>query len=108
MKEKTIYKKCPKCKEKTLLKTIQNETDEEHGYIIANCNNCGYSKTIYDQVEKRKEQLRESKRKERLNKKELGLERFETYISKEQKEIIKSHGLENILKFFSNNFNQIC
>ena len=56
----SIFKKCPKCSEKTLLKTIQNETDQEHGYIIEVCNICGYSKTIYDQLEQRKKQLREA------------------------------------------------
>ena len=99
-----IFKKCPKCSEKTLLKTIQNETNQEHGYIIEVCNSCGYSKTIYDQLEQRKKQLREAKRKERLNKKESDLEKFETYLLKEQKELIKVHGLENILKFFSDNY----
>lgn len=100
----SIFKKCPKCSEKTLLKTIQNETDQEHGYIIEVCNICGYSKTIYDQLEQRKKQLREAKRKERLNKKDLGLEKFETYLLKEQKELIKVHSLEKILKFFSDNY----
>lgn len=104
METKSIFKKCPKCSEKTLLKTIQNETEQESGYVIESCNSCGYAKTIYDQTEKRKEQLRDSKRKERLAKKEAGIEKFETYILKEQKEIIKSHGLEKILKFFSDNY----
>lgn len=104
MKVKSIFKKCPKCGEKTLLKTIQNETEQEPAYIIEVCNSCGYAKTIYDQTEKRKEQLRNSKQKERLAKKEADLEKFETYLQKEQKEIIKTHSLEKILKFFSDNY----
>ena len=104
MKAKSIFKKCSKCGETTLLKTIQNETDQESAYIIEACHSCGYAKTIYDQTEKRKQQLRDSKRKERLAKKEAGLEKFETYLLKEQKELIKVHGLENILKFFSDNY----
>ena len=104
MKAKSIFKKCPKCNQQTLLKTIQNETEQESGYVIEVCNSCGYAKTIYDQTEKRKEQLRNSKQKERLAKKEAGLEKFEAYLQKEQKELIKTHGLEKILKFFSDNY----
>lgn len=104
MKAKSIFKKCTKCGEKTLLKTIQNETEQEPAYIIEACHSCGYAKTIYDQTQKRKEQLRNSKQKERLAKKEAGLEKFEAYLQKEQKDLIKTHGLEKILKFFSDNY----